>query len=174
MKLKQANSKKSLFTPLSNPFSSLGEKDNSSMDWSADDPASLQSCTGLGPWDDVPSTSLPHVPPGGEHVPLPHVSSPLGGTMNNNVSVQNRPDNTAMLLDYGNNQPVNPALWDGSHTTTSIFGTEATRKKDVHDICLSISRIQSFLHNNPVDKDKVLEGFDIIAEQICFLVNMSK
>ena len=144
------------------------------MDYSANDPASLQSCAGLGLWDkfhDVPSTSSLHVPLGGEHISLPYVLSPLGGMMNNNVLVQNRPNNTVMLLDYSNNQPVNLALWDGSHTTMSIFGTEATRKKDIHNICLLISRIQSFLHNNPVNKDKVLEVFDIIAEQIHFLVN---
>ena len=117
------------------------------------------------------SISLPHIPPEGEHIPLFHILSPLEDITNNNVLVQNRSNNIAILLDYSNNQLVNPVLWDRSYTAMLIFGIEAARKKNIHNICLLISRIQSFFHNNPVDKDKVPEGFDIIAKQIYFLVN---
>jgi len=65
MKSKQTNSKKQSFAPYTNPFSNLGEKDDSLMDWSSETPA--------------PSSSMPtsHISPAGEHVPSPHVPPSL-------------------------------------------------------------------------------------------------
>ena len=63
MKSKQTNSKKVPFILYTNSFSSLGEKNNSAIDWDTDVdiPASLSSMT------------LPHISPAGKHVPLPYI-----------------------------------------------------------------------------------------------------
>ena len=96
MKSKQTSSKK-LFVPYNNPFSNLGEPVNNSMDWSADTP--IQTASPL------------HVPPAGEHVPSPHVSLPQGIGADNSTNNSNV---KTTVLNYGNNQPTDLSLWDGS------------------------------------------------------------
>ena len=54
----------------------------------------------------------------------------------------------------------------------SIFGTEESRSEDIHNIALSISRIEMFMQCNPIKGKKASEGFDIIAEQIKLLIQM--
>jgi len=74
MKSKQMNSKKQLFAPYTNPFSNLGEKNNSSMDWSSETPA---------------PSSFMHIScisPAEEHMPLPYVPSSQSGSNSNNIS----------------------------------------------------------------------------------------
>ena len=51
----------------------------------------------------------------------------------------------------------------------SIFGTEESRSEDVHNIALSISRIEIFMQYNPIEGKKASEGFNVIAEQIRLL-----
>jgi len=134
MKSKQTNSKKQSFALYTNPFSNLGEKDDSSMDWSSETPA---------PSSSVP---MPRISPAGEHMPSPHVPPSQSSSNSNNISEQ--PDTVSKVLDYGNSQPIHPAIWSGSHSATSIFGTEESRSEDVHNITLSISRIEMFMRCN--------------------------
>jgi len=74
------------------------------------------------------------------------------------------------VLDYRNSQPIHPAIWSGSHPATSIFGTEESRSEDVHNIALSISRIEMFMQCNPIEGKKASKGFDVIAKQIRLLI----
>ena len=131
MKLKQMNSKKQSFTPYTNSFSNLGEKDNLLMDWSSETPA--------------PSSSMPmpHISPVGEHMSSPHVPSSQSSSNSNNISEQL--DIVLKVLNYGNFQPIHPAIWSGSHSATSIFDTEESRSEDIHNIALSISKIEMFM-----------------------------
>jgi len=86
MKSKQTNSKKQLFTPYMNSFSNLGEKNNSSMDWSSETPA--------------PSSSMPisRISPAGEHVPSPHIPPSQSGSNSNNVVATTHRNGTCSLL----------------------------------------------------------------------------
>jgi len=142
-----------------NPFSNLGEKDDSSMDWSLETPA--------------PSSSMPtpRISPVGEHVPSPQVPPSQSSSNSNNISKQ--PDTISKVLDYGNSQLIHPAIWSGLHLAMSIFGTEESRSENVHNITLLISRIEMFMWCNPIEGKKASEGFDIIAEQIRLLIQMS-
>jgi len=74
MKLKQMNSKKQSFAPYMNYFSNLGEKNDSSMDWSLETPA--------------PSSSIhmSHISPVGEHVPSSHIPLSQSSSNSNNIS----------------------------------------------------------------------------------------
>jgi len=96
MKSKQTNSKKQLFAPYINSFSNLTEKDNSLMDWSSKTPASSSFML------------MPHISPAGEHVPSPHVPPSQSSSNSNNISKQ--PDTVSKVLDYGNSQPIHPAI----------------------------------------------------------------
>jgi len=55
----------------------------------------------------------------------------------------------------------------------SIFDTEEFRSENVHNIALLISRIEMFMQCNPIEGKKASEGFDVIAEQIRLLIQMS-
>jgi len=46
----------------------------------------------------------------------------------------------------------------------SIFGTKESRSEDVHNIALSISRIEMFMWCNPIEEKKASERFNVIAE----------
>ena len=83
MKLKQASNKKT-FAPYNNPFSSLREQRDLSMDWSEDTP--------------VPSSSLPCVPLAGEHILSSHIPLPQGSMDSINVPGLSNPNNAAMLI----------------------------------------------------------------------------
>ena len=74
MKSKQTNSKKQLFTPYTNPFSNLGEKDDSSINWSSETLASSLS---------IP---MPCIFPAGEHMLSPHVPPSQSSSNGNNIS----------------------------------------------------------------------------------------
>ena len=55
----------------------------------------------------------------------------------------------------------------------SIFGTEESRLENIHNIALLISRIEMFMQYNPIKEKKASERFDVIAEQIRLLIQMS-
>ena len=74
MKLKQMNSKKQSFIPYMNPFSNLGEKDDSLIDWSSETLASSSS---------MPILRISLV---GEHVLLPYAPSSQSNSNGNNIS----------------------------------------------------------------------------------------
>jgi len=131
MKSKQMNSKKQSFIPYMNFFSNLREKDNLSMDWSSETPA---------PFSSMP---MPHISPAGEHMPSPQVPPFQSSSNSNNISKQL--DTVSKVLNYGNSQLIHPEIWSGSHLAMSIFGTKESRSEDVHNIALSISRIEIFM-----------------------------
>ena len=74
MKSKQTNSKKQSFTPYTNPFSNLREKDDLSMNWSSET---------LAPYSSIP---MPCIFPAGEHMPSPHVPPSQSSSNSNNIS----------------------------------------------------------------------------------------
>jgi len=152
----ETNKQQETVIPYINPFSNLGEKDNSSMDWSSETPASSLSMP------------MPHISPAGEHMPSPQVSSSQSSSNSNNISKQL--DTVSKVLDYGNSQLIHPEIWSGLHLAMSIFGTEESRSEDVHNIALSISRIEMFMWCNHIEGKKASEGFNIIAEQIRLLI----
>ena len=131
MKSKQMNSKKQSFTPYMNSFSNLRGKDNSLMDWSSETPASSSFMP------------IPCISPVGEYMPSPYVPPSQSGSNSNNISKW--PDTVLKVLDYRKFQPIHPAIWSGLHSATSIFDTEEFRSENVHNIALSISRIEMFL-----------------------------
>ena len=119
------------------------------MDWSKDTP--------------VPSTPLPCVFPVGKHMPSLYVPLPKE---DNNMSGPSNPNTPAMLLNYGNNQPTNPILQDGSYSKLLIFDSESTRAIDVHNITMSLSRVAKFMKNNPIKGDTISKEFATISETV--------
>jgi len=87
LKLKQLSNKTSPFINYPNFQVNAREQEDSSMDWSADNPHTLPT---------------PHVPPS-EHVLSPHVSFPQGGSSGSNVSEMSSFNQS--LLNYSSGQP---------------------------------------------------------------------
>jgi len=93
-KSKQSSNKTSPFINYSNFQVNAREQEDSSMDWSADNPHT--------------SPTL-HVPPS-EHVSSPHVSLPQGGSSGSNMSEMSSFNQS--LLNYSNGQPSDASSWD--------------------------------------------------------------
>ena len=127
MKSKQSNNKK-LFVPYQNPFSNLEESVNTLMDWSED--------------TTVQTNSLPHVPPAGEHIPSPHVLLSHGSGIDNTMNNSNV---EKTVLNYGNNQPTNLSLWNGTSQVLSIFGSEESLTVDATNAAISLERITKYI-----------------------------
>jgi len=82
-------------------------------------------------------------------------------------------DTVSKVLNYRNSQPIHSAIWSRLHLAMSIFGTEEFRSEDIHNIALSISRIEMFMQCNLIEGKKASERLDVIAEQIRLLIRMS-
>jgi len=55
------------------------------------------------------------------------------------------PNIELMVISYGDNQPVDPNLCDGSFSPTFIFGVNESLDKDSKNIALSLQRIRMFI-----------------------------
>ena len=99
-------------------------------------------------------------------MPLPHVPLPQGSMDGINVSGPSNPDNTAMLLNYSNDQLTDPLMWDSAHSKMLIFESESLRVKDMPNIALSLSRIARFVKSNPLNGGTALVDFATISEII--------
>jgi len=61
----------------------------------------------------------------GEHMSSSHIPSSLDDIKDNNILEQNKLNTVLKLLNYDNDQLVNPKQWDRSYAVILIFGTEA-------------------------------------------------
>ena len=93
--------------------------------------------------------SLPHVQTGEINVSTPHVqtgqsnmSMPHGQDMSTSTM---RPNIESTAIPYGNNQPADPNLWNGSFSPISIFGVEESLDKDTKNIAISLQRISTYI-----------------------------
>ena len=154
MKLKHSNSKKDL-SAFTNAFSTLGNQDDSSMDWSSDIPLN--------------TSPLPCVPPAGVYVLLPHVPLPQGSTYGNNMSASISVD--TVILNYSNSQPSVPDLWDGDFYALSIFESKKSLNKNITNITTSLKRIEKHIMNHPVDKVAPYGEFTVVAKGLWDLIN---
>ena len=51
----------------------------------------------------------------------------------------------SVVTPYSDNQPTDPNLWNGSFSSTSIFGVNESLGKDSRNIVLSLQRIRMFI-----------------------------
>ena len=166
MKSKQSNLKK-FFVPYpqqSGPPRSQG--DETDIDMAVDTPASTP----------VANKSSPRVQTGGLNVSTPHiqtggsnVSMPCGQDIG---TLTTRPNIESATIPYGDNQPADPNLWDGSFSSISLFGTEESIDKDVKNLAITLQRIRTYIKQHPFNpEDSAPLDFEPVISSIWQLIN---
>jgi len=109
------------------------------------------------------STSVPTIQ---DNVLLSHVQGMSTSTMRSNI------ESTA--ISYGDNQPVDPNLWDGSFSPISIFGVNESLSKNTKNIVHSLQRIRTYIKQYFVksnSKRSIPLDFEPIILSIWQLIN---
>ena len=78
-----------------------------------------------------------YVSPAGEHVPLPYVSLSQNSGTDSNIEIT--------VLNYRNNQPTDPNLWNRMNHALSIFGNEEFRTINAANIACSLKRVAGYI-----------------------------
>ena len=138
MKLKQSNNKQGLST-FTNLFSNLERLEESSMDWSVNTPVQASSNTCVQPQSILMSN------PCNINV---FVLSGLGST----------------ILNYSNDQLLDPNSWDRACQALSLFGRKESLSENITNIVCSLKRIRKHIKHH-------LE-FAVVAKNLWDLISM--
>jgi len=93
------------------------------------------------------SFSLPASNP---HIPLEKVPN---SAITSNIDISTEPS-PPEVIPYSANVPVDPSLWDGNFTATSLFSTNKFLNSDINNIMCSLKCMAYFLRQRNVkDQD---------------------
>jgi len=121
------------------PTSSINWKDKTDIDITVNIPTNAL----------VADVLLLHIQTGGNNILIPHVQteeSNLSMSYSQDINTSTMiPDIESIAISYGDNQPADPNLWDGSFFPTFIFGINESLGKDSKNIVLLLQRIGTFI-----------------------------
>jgi len=140
-KLKQSSNKTLPFINYPNFQVNIREQEDSSIDWSADNPH-------ISP--------TPYVPPS-EHMSSPHIPLPQGGSSGSNMSETSSFNQS--LLNYSNSQPSNTSSWDGVFQAVFLFRTKEASSTNATNIHKSLVRIGNYIKNCSTSKETPSRDF---------------